>query len=65
MKEQQFEELKKDLECYYSGLEKIYLKKLEILDELFMKYDTSLTDHDYEMFSVLMNDFIKKKILKK
>jgi len=65
MNEQQFEELKNELECYYKELEKIYLKKLEILDEIFIKYDASLSYNDYEMFSFLMNEFIKKKILKK
>ena len=65
MNEQQFEELKNELECYYKELEKIYLKKLEIIDEIFIKYDASLSYNDYEMFSFLMNEFIKKKILKK
>lgn len=65
MNEQQFEDLKDDLECYYKELEKIYLKKLEILDEIFIKYDASLSYNDYEMFSMLMNEFIKKKILEK
>lgn len=65
MNKQQFEELKNELECYYQELEKIYLKKLEILDEIFIKYDASLTYNDYETFSVLMNEFIKKKILEK
>lgn len=65
MNEQQFEELKNELECYYKELEKIYLKKLEILDEIFIKYDASLTYNDYETFSMLMNEFIKKKILEK
>lgn len=65
MNEQQFEELKNELECYYKELEKIYLKKLEILDEIFIKYDASLSYNDYEMFSFLMNEFIKKKILEK
>ena len=65
MNVQQFEELKNELECYYKELEKIYLKKLEILDEIFIKYDASLSYNDYEMFSFLMNEFIKKKILKK
>lgn len=61
MNEQQFEELKNELECYYKELEKIYLKKLEILDEIFIKYDASLSYNDYEMFSFLMNEFIKKR----
>lgn len=65
MNEKQFEDLKNDLECYYKELEKIYLKKLEILDEIFIKYDASLSYNDYEMFSFLMNEFIKNKILKK
>ena len=65
MNEKQFEDLKNDLECYYKELEKIYLKKLEILDEIFIKYDASLSYNDSEMFSFLMNEFIKNKILKK
>lgn len=65
MTEQELNKFKVDLEKYSDQLKEIYIKKIEILDDLFITYDASLGYLDYEMFSMLMNEFIKKKFLEK
>ena len=65
MTEQELNGLKVDLEKYSDQLREIYVKKIEILDDIFITYDARLGYLDYEMFRMLMNEFINKKMLEK